>query len=110
MTKDGVSLFFKSRLGMREPDFDRELQILSRISSVDLKAESRVSRLKRVVVSGAKGDVTMGVLMSLITSPKVGSHLRDKGLWDNQELHKKLKAQVAATMKELYAKNIVWGA
>jgi RIO-like serine/threonine protein kinase len=61
------------------------------------------------VVSGDDEEVTMGMLVTLITSPDMGSHLQSPGFHDKAELHKKWEEQVDAIVRELHAHDIVWG-
>ncbi|KAF2128095.1 hypothetical protein P153DRAFT_405361 [Dothidotthia symphoricarpi CBS 119687] len=109
MTVDGIFMFFKPRLEMREPDFERELQILLRINEAGLTAQIRVPRLEGIVISGENGETTIGMLMTLIISPKIGMHLKSEGFWGKFELHKKWEEQVIAIVQELHANGIVWG-
>jgi len=47
------------------------------------------------------------MLMTYISSPAMGCHLMSKEFWDKQELHKKWKQKVIATVRELHAHGIV---
>jgi RIO-like serine/threonine protein kinase len=60
-------------------------------------------------VSGKGGETTIGILMTLITSSKIGTHLRSPGLQDRHELHKKWEEQLTAIVHELHAYGILWG-
>lgn len=106
MTGDGVSLYFKPRLEWREAEFERELRILTRIDEAGLAARLRVPRLQGVVVSG---EDTIGMLMTLITSSSIGTHLRSAGLQDRHESHKQWEEQLTVIVQELHAHDIVWG-
>jgi RIO-like serine/threonine protein kinase len=55
------------------------------------------------------GEDTIGMLMTLITSSKVGTHLRSPGLQRMSEMHGKWEEQLTAIIKELHAHGIVWG-
>ncbi|KAF2129690.1 hypothetical protein P153DRAFT_367057 [Dothidotthia symphoricarpi CBS 119687] len=106
---EGNFMYFKPRFDMREPDFEREFWILSRINEAGLGDQVRVPKLLGIVVSGKNGEITMGFLITMITSPEMGSHLRSPGFWDKPELHKRWEEQVTATVKKLHASGIVWG-
>jgi hypothetical protein len=106
VTAEGLALYFKPRFEFREPDFERELRILSRINESGLAAQLRVPKLHGIVVSG---EDTIGMLMTLITSSEVGTHLRSPGLQSRSELHGKWEEQLTAIIRELHAHGIVWG-
>lgn len=108
-TKDGRILYFKPRMELREPDFEREVRALLQITEADLGPKIRVPRLEGLVVSGDNDEIVMGILMTWIDSPDMGCYLMSKGFWDKQELHKKWEMQVTATVRELHAHGIVWG-
>jgi tRNA A-37 threonylcarbamoyl transferase component Bud32 len=55
------------------------------------------------------GEVTVGMLMRLITSSSIGTHLRSPGLQDRHELHKQWEEQLTAIVEELHVHDIVWG-
>jgi hypothetical protein len=107
MTADGIPLYFKPRMEMREPDFERELRILSRIDEAGLTARLRVPKLQGIVVSGEK--TAIGMLMTLITPSEFGVHLRSPGLQGRSELHRKWEEQITVIVQELHAHGIVWG-
>jgi tRNA A-37 threonylcarbamoyl transferase component Bud32 len=109
ITAEGVLMYFKPRIEGRESEFERELQIMSRIDEAGLGARIRVPGLQGIVVSGENGERTMGMLMTLITSPKMGTHLQSQGFQGKLELHKKWEEQVTAIVQELHANGIVWG-
>lgn len=87
VTADGVALYFKPRFEWRESEFESELRILSRIDEARLTVRLRVPRLQGIVVSSEKEVI--GMLMTLVTSPEIGTHLRSPGLQDRSELHGK---------------------
>jgi hypothetical protein len=107
MTADGIPLYFKPRVEMREPEFERELRILSRIDEAGLTARLRVPKLQGIVVSGDK--TTIGMLMTLITPSEIGNHLRSPGLQGRSELHRKWEEQITFIVQELHGHGIVWG-
>lgn len=107
MTAEGVLLYFKPRVEMRELEFERELRILSRIDEAGLSARIRVPRLQGIVVSDEK--TAIGMLMTMITSSEIGSHLRSPGLQSRHDLHKKWEEQLTTIVQELHAHGIVWG-
>lgn len=106
VTAEGVPLYFKPRAEMREPEFERELCTLWRIYKAGLTTRLRVPRLHGIVVSG---ETTIGLLMTLVTSSEIGTHLRSPGLQDRHELHKRWEEQLTAIVRELHAHDIVWG-
>ncbi|KAI4668474.1 uncharacterized protein J4E78_002301 [Alternaria triticimaculans] len=106
VTAEGVPLYFKPRMELREAEFERELRVLRRIDEAGLAARLRVPRLQGVVVSG---EATIGMLMTLITSSSMGTHLRSAGLQDRQESHKQWEEQLTAIVRELHAHGLVWG-
>jgi serine/threonine protein kinase len=106
VTAAGRALYFKPRFELREPEFERELRILSRIDETGLAARLRVPKLHGIVVAG---EDTIGMLMTLITSSKVGTHLRSPGLQGMSEMHGKWEEQLTAIIQELHAHGIVWG-
>jgi serine/threonine protein kinase len=106
VTAEGIPLYFKPRYELREREFERELCILSRINDTGLAAQLRVPKLQGIVVSG---EDTIGMLMTLITSSEVGTHLRSLGLQSRSELHGKWEEQLTIIIRELHAHEIVWG-
>ena len=106
MTAEGVPLYFKPRVEMREPEFERELCTLWCIYKAGLANRFRVPRLHSIVVSG---ETTIGLLMTLVTSSDIGTHLRSPSLQERYELHKRWEEQLTAIVKELHAQDIVWG-
>jgi serine/threonine protein kinase len=109
ITADGVAMYFKPRHDMREPEFERELRVLSQIAQAGLTSKVRVPRLLGIVVSGDEEEVTMGMLMTLIMSPSMGSHLQSLGFHDKPKLREKWERQVIAVVQEMHAHGIVWG-
>jgi tRNA A-37 threonylcarbamoyl transferase component Bud32 len=106
VTAEGIPMYFKPRVDMREAEFERELRILLRIDEVGLTARLRVPKLQGIVVLGEK---TIGMLMTYITSSKIGIHLRSPGLLGKHEFHKKWEEQLIVIVQELHAHGIVWG-
>jgi hypothetical protein len=106
VTVEGVALYFKPRVEMREPEFERELCTLWRIYKAGLTTRLRVPRLHGIVVSG---ETTIGLLMTLVTSSEIGTHLRSPGLQERHELHEKWEEQLTVTVQEFHAHDIVWG-
>ena len=107
VTAEGLPLYFKPRVECREQEFERELHILSCIDEAGLTARLRVPKLKGIVVS--RENTIMGMLMTLITSSELGTHLRSPGLQSRFELHGKWEEQLTAILRELHAHGIVWG-
>ena len=108
-TAEGILMYFKPRVEMREPEFEREIMIMSRIEETGLRARIRVPELRGIVVSGEKGETTIGFLMTLIISPENGHDLQSQAFWALPELHKKWEEQVTTITRELHAHDIVWG-
>jgi hypothetical protein len=61
---------------MREPDFEREILMLSRIATSKLSPDLRVPRLLGIVAGGDNREATMGILVTMIT----GMDLRSPAL------------------------------
>lgn len=104
---DGSAFYFKPRMDMREPDFERELQILLQLrnlrnDNINITARLRAPILEGLVVSG---DETVGLLMTLIN----GSHLRNPGHIVRHDLHQRWETQLRDTVQELHDHDIVWG-
>ncbi|KAH6618447.1 hypothetical protein C7974DRAFT_415823 [Boeremia exigua] len=87
---------------MREPDFERELHILSRIKEAGLTDWLRIPKLEGIVVSG---EETIGMLITFID----GNHLRNPELQGMHEMHGTWEDQLRAIIRELHAHDIVWG-
>lgn len=109
ITANGSAMYFKPRIDGREREFERELRLMTRIKEADLGALIRVPTLEGIVVAGENRETTMGMLMTLITSPEIGIHLQSPGFQSQPELHKKWEKQVTAIVQELHANDIVWG-
>jgi tRNA A-37 threonylcarbamoyl transferase component Bud32 len=108
ITSDGATMYFKPRQDGRAREFERELQVLSRIEETGLRL--RVPTLLGIVVAGEKGETTMGILLNFIPSnPEIGAHLRSRGILDHSELYGKWEEQVTSIVRELHAHGIVWG-
>jgi len=102
-------MYFKPRLDMRGLEFERELQILSQIESAGLRDRILVPKLEGIVVSGENGEMTTGMLITLIESPEAGTHLQSPDFWGDVEMHKKWEEQITAAVQELHDNDIVWG-
>lgn len=107
--RDGTSMYFKPRLEGRESEFERELKLMFRIEEMGLRARIRVPQLYGIVVSGQDERTTVGIVMSLIASPKIGTNLESEGFWRKFEYHKKWEEQVYAMVRELHAHDLIWG-
>lgn len=107
--RDGRTMWFKPRLDLREPDFERELILLTRVKKAGLISRLRVPELYGIVVSDNEGETTMGMLMTYIASPVQGSHLESPFFHGKPALHAKWEEQVSSTVHELHAHDIVWG-
>lgn len=107
VTKEGGVLYFKPRVEMREPEFERELRVLSCIDGAGLATQLKVPKLQGIVVS--EGGMAIGLLMTLITPSKMGTQLRSSGLRGRIELHSKWERQIAGIVAELHRHGIVWG-
>ncbi|OQN95381.1 hypothetical protein B0A48_18616 [Cryoendolithus antarcticus] len=102
-------MYFKPRIEGRETEFEREVKIMCCIEEAGLRAKIRVPELRGFVVSGENGETLIGILVALIPSPEIGTHLESKGFWRQFELHKKWEQQVNTIVQELHAHDIVWG-
>lgn len=107
VTKEGDALYLKPRVEMREPEFERELCVLSCIDGAGLATQLRVPKLQGIVVS--EWGTVIGLLMTLTTSSKMGTHLRSSGLRGRTELHSKWERQITGIVAELHKHGIVWG-
>lgn len=107
VTGSSETMFFKPREQAREGEFDRELEILSRLQKLDLGL--RVSELKGIVVTGEKGEQTVGMLLAPIGTHPWGMHPLDKGFCGKFELHRKWEEQITATLRILHENDVVWG-
>lgn len=107
ITADGTPMFFKPRQEMRETEFERELCILSRIYEAGLTTKLRVPKLEGLVISA--DEEIVGLLMTMITSSALGTHLQSPGLQEMTHLHQKWEQQLTATIQELHLHGIVWG-
>lgn len=67
VTAEGVPLYFKPRVEMREPEFERELCTLWCIYKAGLANRFRVPRLHSIVVSG---ETTIGCHCKGVTCPR----------------------------------------
>ena len=106
-TADGVAMYFKPRMDIREAGFARELLVLTRIHKIGLAARLRVPKLHGLVVSD-EGTV-IGILITMITPSKLATTLRSPGLREREDMHKKWEDQLTFIVKELHAHDIVWG-
>lgn len=105
ITKDGTSMYYKPPTDLRISEFERELDIMTRFDAVGLDSKVRVPRLLGTVVSGEHNEVTIGILMTMVS----GCHLASSPPWGMPELHKKWEEQIIAITQELHAHGIVWG-
>ncbi|GAB7353475.1 hypothetical protein MBLNU459_g3930t1 [Dothideomycetes sp. NU459] len=103
-------MYFKPRTAGREIEFEREIRILCRAKELGLnRGQIRLPDLLGIAVSDEKGVTTIGMLMTLIISPKMGTHLLSEQFWSQHELHHLWEEQVIATVQQLHANQIVWG-
>lgn len=109
MIVDGATMYFKPRIDGREPEFERELHILSRIEEAGLGSRIRVPTLQGIVVAGENGETTIGMLITWITSPDMGIHLQSPSFHGQPELHRKWAKQGTAIVQELHDNDMVWG-
>ncbi|GAB7353477.1 hypothetical protein MBLNU459_g3931t1 [Dothideomycetes sp. NU459] len=110
VTVDGAVMYFKPRTAGREIEFEREIRILCRAKELGLnRGQIRLPDLLGIAVSDEKGVTTIGMLMTLIISPKMGTHLLSEQFWSQHELHHLWEEQVIATVQQLHANQIVWG-
>jgi hypothetical protein len=105
VTAEGEGMYLKPRQVMREPDFEWELLILSRIAASDLPLDLNVRKLLGLVVAGDNVETTVGMLLTHIT----GHDPCFPALHHIVDLHKKWEEQITAVVKDLHAHDIVWG-
>ncbi|KAF2744732.1 hypothetical protein M011DRAFT_488799 [Sporormia fimetaria CBS 119925] len=108
LTADGIQMYFKPRIDMREPEFLRELRILTKLRQLGLN-RLRVSRLQGLVVSGDSKEIVVGMLLNLIPSPAMGTHLKSPGIQAMVGMPEKWERQVTETVEELHEHDLVWG-
>jgi hypothetical protein len=99
----GESFFFKPRLDLMAPEFDREVSILNAIIDLGLNKTLHLSPLKGLVL--LDNDLVAGMLFDWLE----GSPLAGHSELGNQMLHKKWREQVQATVDELHRHQIIWG-
>ncbi|KAK5999544.1 hypothetical protein QM012_005397 [Aureobasidium pullulans] len=108
-TADGSYKYLKPRERGRETEFHREVHILHRIKQEGLAgSRHRLPVLESFVVSGEKQE-NVGILMNLIVSPDLGSHLMSPGFRKRVDLHKRWEKQVSDTVRLLHKHGIIWG-
>jgi hypothetical protein len=107
VTADGAAHYFKPRQEWREKDFERELCTLAHIDEVGLSTVFRVPKLHCLVLSDE--NTIIGILMTLINSSEIGTHLRCPGLQERSELHDQWEKQLTETVQGLHDHGIVWG-
>jgi hypothetical protein len=102
-TTTGTQLFFKPRLDVMAPEFDREVSVLSAIVSYGLHRTLRVSPFKGFVL------LDNGLITGMLFDWLEGSPLAEHPELQNPRLHKIWQEQVEAIVNELHQHKIVWG-
>jgi hypothetical protein len=105
VTAEGEAMYFKPRQVMREPDFERELLILSKIAASGMPPDLNVPKLLGLVVAGDNGETTVGMLLTHIT----GHDLCSPNLHRRVDLHREWEEQITTVVQDLHAHDIVWG-
>jgi tRNA A-37 threonylcarbamoyl transferase component Bud32 len=109
-TAQGSYRYFKPRQEGREDGFNREVKILHHIKDEGLTGSHfRLPILDSLVVADTNGEVVIGMLTNLITSPDLGSHLLSPGFRDRVDLHRRWHEQVRTSVQLLHSHDLVWG-
>jgi tRNA A-37 threonylcarbamoyl transferase component Bud32 len=109
-TAQGSYKYFKPRQAAREDEFTREVKVLHHIKEKGLAGpQFRLPVLDSLVVADTNGEVVIGILMNIITSPNLGLHLLSPGFRDRVDLHRKWQEQVRTTVQLLHSHGLVWG-
>lgn len=99
----GEKFFFKPRLDIMEPEFNREVSILDTITSLKLHNTLRISPFRGFVV--LENGLAAGMLFDWLES----SPLAIRTKLGDETLHRKWQDQVGATVNTLHEHNIIWG-
>jgi hypothetical protein len=95
--------FFKPRLDLMVPEFDREVAVLGAIKRSGLDRKLRVSPFKGLVL------LDSGLVAGMLFDWLEGSPLAEHPSLSDTSFHKRWQEQVEAIVKELHRCGIVWG-
>ena len=102
-TATGTQLFFKPRLDIMAPEFDREVSVLGTIRDCGLNRTLKVSPFKGLVL------LDNGLVAGMVFDWLDGSPLAEHPELSNVGFQKLWQEQVEATVEELHRYEIVWG-
>ena len=102
-SSSGEKFFFKPRMDLMAPEFDREASVLGTMISLDLHKTLRVSPFIGFVL------LDNGLVTGMLFDWLEGSPLAETPQLGDQQLHKIWHDQVQATVDELHRHNIIWG-
>jgi hypothetical protein len=109
-TAQGSYMYFEPRQAAREEEFTRKVQRLYQIKEKGLAGpQFRLPILDSLVMADTDGEVVVGILMNLIISPLLGSHLQSPGFKDRIDLHRRWEEQIRTSLRLLHSHDIVWG-
>lgn len=102
-TTTGTKFFFKPRLDLMVPEFDREVSVLGEITRFGLDRKLKVSPFKGLVLLDNR--LVAGMLFEWLEGWPLAEHPE----LSNLSFHKLWQEQVEATVKELHRHKVVWG-
>jgi tRNA A-37 threonylcarbamoyl transferase component Bud32 len=102
-TATGQKFFFKPRLDLMVPEFDREVSVLRSIIDCGLHKTLRVSPFAGFVV------LDNGLVAGMVFDWLEGAPLAEQTASQNQKFQRVWKEQVEAIVHELHRNSIVWG-
>jgi tRNA A-37 threonylcarbamoyl transferase component Bud32 len=102
-TAAGQRFFFKPRMDLMAPEFDREVSVLRSIVHHGLHRTLRVSPFIGLVL------LDNGLVAGMVFDWLEGSSLAEQNASQNQKFHRAWKEQVEAIVHELHKHSIVWG-
>ncbi|KAK4542450.1 hypothetical protein LTR36_006702 [Oleoguttula mirabilis] len=97
-----AAFFFKPRVYLREPDFDREVRVLTALHSMP---DVPRSPYFAGCVTSKKGTTVLGLLVQWIDATK----LADTSIEQRSMYIPKWRAQVRATLEVLHEHGVIWG-
>jgi hypothetical protein len=95
--------FFKPRLDLKAPEFDREVAVLGAVRRSGLDRKLRVSPFKGLVL------LDNGLVAGMLFEWLEGSPLAEHPSLSDPSYHKRWQEQVEGVVKELHRHEIVWG-
>jgi tRNA A-37 threonylcarbamoyl transferase component Bud32 len=102
-TTTGKKFFFKPRMDLMMPEFDREVSVLRSIASCGLDKTLRISPFAGFVL------LDNGLVAGMVFDWLEGAPLAEQTALQNQKFHGAWKEQVEAIVRELHRHSIVWG-